>query len=227
MKNGKKQLNSGLFVMVLFIIWTVLIQIIDVHPVGPKGTDIGFSGLNQWFHKLTGVHMLLYSITNKLVLIPSVIRIGFILIFLVQLIKRKKISKVDIDIIWLIVYYIFEYLCFWMFELIPINYRPISIEGQIEASYPSSTTLLVVSVMLPFAFQVWRRVKNSAVRYGMYGFTTVYTLFMVIGRMVSGVHWITDIIGAILLSMGMYLSYIGMVNLSKKAGEAQKEVSVK
>lgn len=205
--------------MAIFIIWTALIQIIDVQTVGQNGTDIGFSDLNQWFHKLTGVHMLFYTVTNGLALVPSVVRMGFVLIGLVQLIKRKKLYKVDTDILLLIVYYILEYIYFWIFELIPINYRPIPIEGQIEASYPSSTTLLVVSVMLPFAFQVRRRVKISAVRYGLYGFTTVFILFMVIGRTVSGVHWITDIIGAIILSIGLYLSYLGAVNLLEKADE--------
>lgn len=217
--NGKKQLISGLLVMAIFIIWTVLIQIIDVQTVGQNGTEIGFSDLNQWFHKLTGVHMLFYAVTNGLVLVPRLVRMGFVWIGLFQLIKRKKLYKVDTDILLLIVYYILEYIFFWIFELIPINYRPIPIEGQIEASYPSSTTLLVVSVMLPFAFQVRRRIKISVVRYGLYGFTTVFILFMVIGRTVSGVHWITDIIGAIILSIGLYLSYLGAVNLLEKVDE--------
>lgn len=42
--------------------------------------------------------------------------------------------------------------------MIPVNYRPVLIEGRLEASYPSSTTLLVVSVMPTLMFQAYRRV---------------------------------------------------------------------
>lgn len=217
-KNGRKLLISGLLIMAIFIIWTALIQIIDVQAVGQNGTDIGFSSLNQQFHKLTGVHMLYYTITDWLALVPTAICMGFALIGFVQFIKRKSLYKVDIDILLLGVYYIIVNVFFWSFELIQINYRPIPIEGRMEASYPSSTTLLVVSVMLPFAFQVSRRVKTPSLRYGLYGCTAVFTLFMIIGRILSGVHWITDIIGAILLSTGLYLLYRGAVDLIEKRG---------
>jgi undecaprenyl-diphosphatase len=34
---------------------------------------------------------------------------------------------------------------------------------------------------------------------------------MVAGRLISGVHWLTDIIGAILLSVGSFYIYKGIV----------------
>ena len=214
-KNGRKLLLAGLGFMAVFIIWTMLIQTVDVQPVGQNGTNIGFAGSNQWFHKLTGVHMTLYTVTDWLGLVPIAVCVGFGVLGLVQLIGRKRLFKVDSDILLLGVYYILVIAGYLIFEMIPINYRPILIEGRMEASYPSSTTLLVVSVMPTLAFQVRRRVQNSVVRKAVYSCTAVFTLFMVVGRTISGVHWLTDIIGALLLSAGLYLLYHGTVRLTE------------
>ena len=215
-KNGRKLLLAGLGTMAAFVIWTMLIQTVDVQPVGQNGTNIGFAVLNQWLHKLTGVNMTLYTVTDWLGLVPIAVCMGFGVIGLVQLVRRKNLFKVDSDILLLGIYYILVIAGYLIFEMIPINYRPIPIEGRIEASYPSSTTLLVVSVMLTLAFQVYRRVKNNALKYAIFACTAGFTLFMVVGRTISGVHWLTDIIGALLLSAGLYLLYHGTVRLTEE-----------
>ena len=215
-KNGNKLLPAGFGIMTVFVIWTVLIQTVDVQPVGQNGTDIGFAGLNQWFHRLTGVNMMLYTVTDWLGLVPIAVCMCFGFLGLIQLIRRKSLFRVDSDILLLGVYYILVIAGYLIFEMIPINYRPIPIEGRIEASYPSSTTLLVVSVMPTLAYQVRRRVQNKVVRNAAYICTAAFTLFMISGRTVSGVHWLTDIIGSLMLSSGLYLLYHGTVRLTEE-----------
>ena len=215
-KNEKNTLITGVLMLILFAVWTVLIQTVDVQAVGQNGTDIGFAGLNVWFHKMTGVHMWVYTVTDWLGLVPIFICMIFGVVGLVQLIKRRSLLKVDKDIILLGIYYILVIFGYLIFEMIPINYRPILIEGRMEASYPSSTTLLVMSVMPTLAFQMQRRVRNTKVRYGLYAFTVLFTAFMVVGRTVAGVHWLTDIAGSVLLSSGLYLIYHGAVRLTDK-----------
>lgn len=215
-KNEKNTLITGTIMLILFAVWTVLIQTVDVQAVGQNGTDIGFAGLNVWFHKTTGVHMWVYTVTDWLGLVPIFICMIFGVVGLVQLIKRRSLLKVDKDIILLGIYYILVIFGYLIFEMIPINYRPILIEGRMEASYPSSTTLLVMSVMPTFAFQVHRRIRNTKVRYGIYAFTVLFTAFMVVGRTVAGVHWLTDIAGSVMLSSGLYLIYQGAVQLTDK-----------
>ena len=222
-KDGRKLLIAGLIMMAAFVIWTMLIQTVDVRPVGQNGTDIGFAAMNLAFHRMTGVHMSIYTITDWLGLVPIAVCMVFGVMGLIQLVKRKNLFKVDGDILLLGVYYILVIAGYLIFEMIPLNYRPVLIEGRMEASYPSSTTLLVVSVMPTLAFQVRRRLKNTALRYALYWFTVAFTVFMVIGRTVSGVHWMTDIIGALLLSAGLYLIYYGAVSMM----EENKWISVK
>ncbi|MBR4982157.1 MAG: phosphatase PAP2 family protein, partial [Lachnospiraceae bacterium] len=183
---------------------------------GQNGTDIGFATFNCWFHKLSGVHMTIYTITDWLGLIPLVVCMIFGGIGFVQLVKRGSLFKVDYDIIFLGIYYVIVIFGYLIFEMIPINYRPILIEGFMEASYPSSTTMLVLSVMPTLVFQVNRRLKNTVVKKIVSILTVIFSAFMVIGRLVSGVHWFTDIVGSIMLSAGLFYIYKAVVLLYYK-----------
>ena len=215
-KNGKDLLCVGCMLIVAFVVWTWLIQIVDVQSVGVKGTNIGFAAFNTWFHELTGVHMTIYVITDWLGLIPIFVCMMFGGIGLVQLVRRRSLLKVDCDIILLGVYYVIVIFGYLIFEMIPINYRPILIEGFMEASYPSSTTLLVLSVMPTLSFQVKRRLRNPIVSKAICGLVRVFSVFMVLGRLLSGVHWFTDIVGSVMLSTGLFCIYKAVVLLCCK-----------
>ncbi len=207
----KKELILGVILLVVFIIWTGLIQYVDVKPIGVDNTYIGFSTLNNWFHFLTGVHMTLYKITDWLGLIPIFVCVVFGGLGLVQLIKRKSLFKVDKDLILLGIYYFIVIMVYLIFEMIPINYRPILIDGRLEASYPSSTALLVLSVMPTLLLQVKRRSTHIFITKIVSVATILFSLFMVTGRLIAGVHWLTDIIGALILSAGLYYVYKALV----------------
>lgn len=213
----RKILLSGIVLILWFVLWTLLIQIIDVKPAGVNETEIGFSVINTWFHSETGVNMLLYNITDWLGLVPIFVCMFFCVLGVVQLIKRRSLFKVDFDIVLLGVYYVIVIFGYLIFETIPINYRPILIDGFLESSYPSSTTLLVLSVMPTAVFQANQRLRNAAIKRLTASVTVMFTIFMVAGRLLSGVHWLTDIVGSILLSLGLFCIYKGIVlwNLTK------------
>ena len=218
----KRNLLAGAGLIGAFALWTVLIRWVDVQAVGQNGTKIGFADFNVWFHQLTGVHMTLYTITDWLGLVPIFICLCFGVLGLVQLIKRRSLIRVDPDILLLGIYYVLVIACYLIFEIIPINYRPVLIEGRQEGSYPSSTTLLVLSVMQTLWFQGNRRVSNVVLRKAVAGFAVAFSVFMVIGRLISGVHWATDIIGSVLLSAGLYMLYRAAVLYSDKAKRADR-----
>ena len=210
----KKNQNvlAGILLLVGFAVWTFLIQEVDVQPIGPNESTVGFAALNSWFHQLTGVHWMLYTLTDWLGLVPIFVCLIFAGIGFVQLVQRKSLFKVDLDIIMLGAYYVLVIFGYLLFEMVPINYRPVLIEGFLEASYPSSTTLLVLNVMPTLYFQVQRRLTANELRQTILIFSILFSAFMVIGRLVSGVHWLTDIVGAVLLSNGIFLIYKASVN---------------
>ena len=205
--NNKKHLWTGIWFLMTFLLWTALIRCVDMQAVGPNGTKVGFAAFNLWFHKLTGVHMTIYTITDWLGLFPIGVCLCFGAAGLIQMVRRRSLLRVDPDIILLGLYYILAFLAYLVFEMVPINYRPILINGALEVSYPSSTTLLVLSVMPTLKFQIDRRAEKPLIRKVTDIFAITFSAFMVIGRLIAGVHWATDIIGAVFLSAGLFLLY--------------------
>ena len=212
-KESKKDLYAGLCALALFILWTVLVRIIDVKPIGPKESAVGFAALNGAFHSLTGVHMPLYVITDWLGLVPFGFAAGFAVLGLVQWIKRKKLSDVDRSLYVLGAFYAVTVAAYLLFETVVVNYRPVLIDGRLEASYPSSTTMLVSCVMPTAIMQFNDRIKNKFLRQCFAVIITAFTVFMVVGRLFSGVHWLSDIIGGALLAIGLVMTYRYVVRM--------------
>jgi undecaprenyl-diphosphatase len=215
-KKNSRLFWVGVGLLAVFVLWTVLIRFVDVEAIGPRQSSVGFATLNGYIHNLTGVNMSLYIITDWLGLVPIGVAFGFAVLGIVQCIKRKSLLKVDRSILTLGGFYIVVMAVYILFEIVVINYRPTLIDGYLEASYPSSTTILVMCVMPTAMMQLRTRIKNDLFRRCVMLTITVFIAFMVIGRLVSGVHWITDIIGGALLSTAIVLMYYSIGNIVAK-----------
>lgn len=214
-KNMKIML-AGVILLIAFALWTLLVCLVDVKPVGVNGSDIGFATLNTFMHELFGVHMALYNITDWLSILPIVFMFSFAVVGVIQLFKRKNIKKVDSDILLLGGFYIAVFVCFIFFEKFVVNYRPVLINDVMEASYPSSTTLLVMCVMPTAVIVLKRRIKNSVLRNIVTCTLIAFTIFMVVCRLISGVHWVSDIIGGALLSAGLVMIFYVLTKTVKR-----------
>lgn len=206
-KEIRKCLCLGVGIMVVFGLWTLAVQTIDVQAIGPQGSLVGVSTVNGWVHQFTGVHMMLYNITDWLSLVPVLFVLGFAVAGLMQWIRRRKLSKVDHSILALGGFYLAVMVAYIFFEIVVVNYRPVLIDGVLEPSYPSSTTMLVMCVMITAMIDLGERIRNGVLRCSITAAIFGFTTFMVIGRLLSGVHWITDIIGGVLLSVGLVWLY--------------------
>ena len=209
---NKRRLVWGAGFVAAFVLWTVLVRFIDLRAIGPEGSQVGFGALNRFVHDLTGVNLILYTLTDWFGLVPIAAAVGFAILGLVQLIKRKSLKKVDRSILALGVFYVVVIAVYLFFEAVVINYRPVLINGYLEASYPSSTTMLAASVMPTAAKQISLRIKNTLFRQCAMSAIGAFTALMIIGRLLSGVHWITDIIGGVLLSAGLVTIYFSICN---------------
>lgn len=212
-KEKQRNFSIATFMLLAFLLWTLAIQFVDVQAIGPRESTVGFAIINQFVHNLTGVHMSLYTITDWLGLVPFVFVLGFGILGLAQWIKRKHILKVDYSILVLGGFYIVVMVAYVIFEVFVVNYRPVLIGDILEASYPSSTTMLVMCVMPTAIMQFNAHIKNQVFKRCIASAIIVFIVFMVIGRLVSGVHWFTDIIGGALLSAGLVLMYRAVICL--------------
>lgn len=206
-RKSLREFYLSVFYILTFILWTISLKYIDVSAIGPNESEVGFSSINGFFHNLTGANMKLYVITDWLGLVPFFICFGFGVFGLIQWIGRKNILKVDSDILILGGYYIVVMAVYILFEMVVINRRPVLINGFLETSYPSSTTMLVTCVMPTAIMQFQKRIKNLLLKRIVVIISIVFTVFMVVGRLISGVHWLTDIIGGALISISLVRMY--------------------
>ena len=219
MKRINHKFATAIGLLTGFALWTVAICFVDVRTIGPLGSAVGFAGFNQFVHRLTGVHWRLYDLTDWLGFVPVLVCVGFGLVGVMQWIKRRSLRSVDRDLLILGGFYIVVILVYLFFEVVQINFRPVLINDCLETSYPSSTTLLVMCVMPTLVFQIKDRMANRVLKKAISLLIMGFTAAMVIGRLVSGVHWCTDIVGGALLSAGLVTMYDAVRGALRKEKE--------
>ena len=213
----KKHLWIGLGLFAAFVLFTVLVAFVNVKPIGRQGTDVGFADWNERFDTATGEHDKLYSLTEKAGYLAVIPVLSFACIGLLQLIRRKSLRKVDPDILLMGGLYVALGICYVLFEKLVINYRPpYGNETELEASYPSSHTLLLVAVMATAVMQIRVRVKTNATRLALSLLCIITALFVICGRAVCGVHWLTDICGGLLLAGALSWLYYAFAFAGKE-----------
>lgn len=197
----------GAVLLVLFVLFTRSLAVVDVQPIGPEGSCVAYATVNGAVHRLFGVHMVLYHITDWAGVAAILVAMGFGVLGLTQWIRRKSLGKVDRSLLLLGLYYVLVFGTYLFFEGYVVNRRPVLIGGILEASYPSSTTVLVLCVMPTAGMQLRRRLPGRKMGNGAAMVCGLFAAAVVLGRLVSGVHWFTDILGGMLFSLGAVLLY--------------------
>ena len=191
----------------IFGIYTLVVAIVGVEPIGPQGSAVGLASLNGPFRDLVGVNWDFYEITDLLGLVPLGLLAVFFVQGLVQLIRRRSLLRVDRDLLVLGLYYLLVFLLYAFFEVIEINARPVLIEGVLETSYPSSTTMLAMATLPAVGMHLCQSLAGRTPRIVLMVDCWLLTAIMVILRVLSGVHWLTDILGGAILSLALLTFY--------------------
>jgi undecaprenyl-diphosphatase len=215
-KNTKRNFIITCTLFALFGILTLLVLKVDVQPIGPNESTTGLATINQFIWNLTGENIIWYHITDWLGFAGIFTALGFAILGLVQLIKRRSFLKVDPDIYILGAFSLLVIACYCFFEISIVNYRPILMNGYLEASFPSSHAMIICSILGTAMLQFKNRIKNKAVLRIANILSIAVILVTVIGRLLSGVHWFSDIIAGILLSSALIMLYYSCVSLIKK-----------
>ena len=216
---NKKQININLLLSIIllgcFVVWTIMLKTVDVQAIGANDTDIGLATLNISFFNAVGVNEIGDKLSDLLFYPIIGSALIFVLIAIIQLIKRKSVFKIDKELICALFGYLTIILFYLVFEIVIINYRPILIEGQIEASYPSSHTMISSFILLTEIYLTlyFLKGKNKILKYSIVALISLILIAVVVLRTISGMHWLSDIIGALFLSTGLYFLYVYVVGL--------------
>ena len=221
---NKKFLKAAVS-LVLFVLTIVLVKTVDVAAVGPANTQIGLSHLNAGFHNLIGTHMFLYQATNLLGFWAILCGCIFAVIGVVQLVQRKSLAKVDKKILALGGLFVVTGILYVLFEKVVINCRPILMEGETvpEASFPSSHTVLAVVIFGSIAMILKDYLNDKKLASMLQNVCLVLMAIAVLGRLFSGVHWLTDILGGLFLSFALLQAFSGVLDMIGENPEKQEE----
>lgn len=209
----KKNIRATIGMFLVFVIYTILVKVVDVEAIGPEGSSVGFASLNGKVFELTGFSDFWYNL-SKILGIAMYAMVGvFAVIGIVQLIKRKSLAKVDKDLYVLAVFYVAVAVFYVLFDkVIVINYRPVIFDKGLEVSYPSTHAFLAVTLLCTAAEQFNRRIKKENLRMLASNLCIIVMSIIVLGRVLAGCHWLTDIIGGILLGSTLILAYVTAVS---------------
>ncbi|MBO4846467.1 MAG: phosphatase PAP2 family protein [Lachnospiraceae bacterium] len=211
MKANKKYFVISAVFFCLFIIFTLMVKYIGVAPVGPENSKVGFATLNKAISDSLPYNDLMYNLSEVLGYV-AILTVGIFGLFgIMQLFIKKGFTKVDKDLYILCGLYACALLTYIVFEKVIINYRPVILEGELEASYPSSHTMLAVTFMMAAIQQFSMRLKKEKSRQMVLIACALVGIGVIITRIISGVHWITDIIGSVLVSLAWFMLYLGMI----------------
>ena len=217
----KKNIIISGILTIMAVGYTFLVKTVDVKVIGPNKSVVGLAKINDWFSNLIGSHMTLYKITEILGLAVILIVGIYGLLGLIQLIKRKSLVKVDREIILLGVLYVLMAVVYVFFEKFIINYRPVLIDGELEASYPSSHTILAICICISSLLVSKNYLSDKYLK--ITNFVTVLLLLGVfLGRVISGVHWISDIIGGVIISATLLMYFYTLYDTRRKKNKRRR-----
>ena len=213
----KKYVLTAVISGALFAALIILVRLVDVQAIGPEGTRIGLSSLNLFVFETLGVHMLWYEITDWLGIASILTAMIFAVTGLIQWIKRKSLRKVDKEILALGVLYLIVIGIYVLFEFAVVNYRPVLMPGSTrpEASFPSSHTMVVCVIMGSAMLLLCKYVKQKGLCTVLQILCALIIGITVCGRLISGVHWFTDILGGILISVTLLSLYAAVLERMK------------
>jgi len=198
----KKLLITGTLLLIMSIVFTVLITKVDVSNIGPENSAVGFASINS---KCTfKYNETIYKISECLGYVALLIPVVYAGIGFVQLVKNKSLKKVNRELYILAGFYCVILLTYVLFEKLTLNYRPVILDEGLEASFPSSHTLMSL------CFTISAIIANKSMFKDKFKLINILLLILgvsiVLTRYISGVHWFTDIIGSVLIS-STYITY--------------------
>lgn len=173
--------------------------------------------MNDAIFNFFGENKTLDKISDVLLIAMLAIVAGFALSGLVQLIKRNKLKKVDSEILAMVPSLLLLVAVYFVFEKIwVLNYRPILINGIAEPSFPSTHTLIAVTVLGMTMMALPKYIKNRKQRILIDVLALIAMAAMAFLRVASGMHWMTDVLGGVIFGIDLVLVYGGALRIIKE-----------
>lgn len=228
----KKQTKAALCVALIFtilsLLFIVVLKFVDVQAIGPEETKVGLATVNGAVRDFIGVDEFWYAVSGIMGYVGFA-AVGILVLFgLCQLIKRKSLFKVDSAILAAGILFVVVAVLYVVFDkFVVINMRPIYEDGELESSFPSTHTMLAICIYGATIAVLSAMVSDCGMKWFPRIILGAFMVLQVVARALSGYHWITDIAGAVLLSvalLGWFATAKGLIDRAKEKKEATNEL---
>ena len=199
-KAVKKKVSLVICILLVLALGGLILalKMVDVQAAGPLDSQIGLAGINTRFRDLIGQNALMHVLADMLLYTSFAVVLCFGLDGLIQLISGRSLKNVDKGLLFLVPIYLLMAVFYVAFEKYIINYRPILEDGVLEASFPSSHVLMIVTILGTAALELKHLVGNRAGR-GLLQFLCILGCIGGIAVVsLHGRHWLTDVAGGVL-----------------------------
>lgn len=213
MKTRKASFAQPVIMLTVFLLFTLLVAMVDYKPIGPRGSEVGLAAVNGFLHSHFGYNDLFYVLSKLLGYICFLIPVINAGVALRDICRKKSLFKIGPDVLGAFVIYVLMAFFYVLFNTVVLNSRPVLMDGQLEASYPSSHTLLGITLCLTAALQLNFRDRNLERKVRNQRILIALGVLVVVTRFFSGVHWFTDIVGGVLLGLTLTALYVPLVRL--------------
>lgn len=193
----------------LFIILIILLKCVDVKTLYDCDS-IGLAGLNKVYYK--EYNKALDILSDVIFYLVIAFNVFLIVLYAINLSKTKSLKAgykfyiyFSILLLGIILWLLFD-------KVICINTRPNIKDGVVEGSFPSTHVFLTAYIVLSSPYLFLKMEKNKGLeKANKLGFEEIITiifisiaLVMTVLRLYSGMHWLTDCVGGLILGFFLF-----------------------
>ena len=160
------------------------------------------------------------TITNIILILSIILILFFLGLGVYELIKKRSIKKVDPRLTWLPLPLALMTLTYFLFDKVWIlNVRP---NGSGEPSFPSTHVMVVTTIFFVVTIILPKYIKNKTTRLIIEIIMAIMISLTAVGRVMSGMHWVADVLGAIVFGFLFSEIYYYIVSNKKDKKKAKE-----
>ena len=212
--NNKKTLYGALsgIMLIIILVFIVLLKKVNVGTNGDK--NIGLSKINLAIYNSLGTNKIMDIISTIILAMAGALALFFVVIGIIEVVKRKKLEMLDNSIKALALVYVITGWIYLIFDyILVINYRPTTECISSSPSFPSTHTMLILMIFLTGITVLEGLIKNKKLLYFVEIGFGLLGILAIVTRMLSGKHWFTDIIAGILFAIMLYFFHKFIIEL--------------
>ena len=116
--------------------------------------------------------------------------------------------------------YVLSVIAYLIFEIVKVNYSPLSTSEKLKTSYPSTHVFIFFTFAISGVIALFNFIKDKGpLKIALLVIASLLAVLMVVFRLMSGHHYLTDVVGSILLATTLVTLFTSALEVFDKKEE--------